>query len=126
MIRKLCLIAAVLFLIAPSNANAFWPYMGYGYGNGWGWGWNQPTTYRPAPPYFALYPPAYYSHQITARHYGASPFAWPAGMEPITYVPQTQPAVIVNPNASSNKAISQPVANTEAPQSINNPFFVSR
>ena len=129
MIRKLCLAVVALFLLAaPTSANAYWPYMGYGGYGGWGWGWNSPTSYRPAPPYFALYPPVYYSPHITARHYGASPFAWPAGMQPITYVSNARPAIIMNPNVNSNKAVSQqPVAATTEvqPLEIANPFFVS-
>ena len=54
----------------------------------WGWGFNQTTNYVPSPPYYAIYPPVYYSPFITARHYGASPFAWYPGMQPITYVPE--------------------------------------
>src|SRR5947208_6775894 len=106
MIRNVCLsIAVIACLFAPAQADAFWPYMGYpGYGGyGWGWGFNQATNYVPAPPYYSIYPPVYYAPYITARHYGASPFAWAGGMEPITYVPDTaapaalDPVIIDNP-----------------------------
>jgi hypothetical protein len=126
MIRKLCLAVVALFLLAPASADAFWPYLGYGGYGPYGWGYGNTTQFRPAPPYFALHPPVYYSPHITARHYGASPFAWPAGMQPITYVPQPQPVMIVNPNAAPNKAISRPVASMDTqPLEIANPFFVS-
>src|SRR5438876_2929451 len=105
MIRNLCFLSIVaLGLATPSTASAYWPYMGYwGYGtSGYGLGFNQASNYVPAPPYYAIYPPVYYSSQITARHYGASPFAWPAGFSPITYVPQgdltaPEPEIIENP-----------------------------
>src|SRR2546423_14570847 len=105
MIRKLCFLSiALLTLSAPSTASAYWPYGGYwGWGtSGYGLGFNNATNYVPAPPYYAIYPPVYYSQQITARHYGASPFAWPAGFSPITYVPQgeltsPEPDIIENP-----------------------------
>jgi len=85
MIRNVCLSIAVVFcLLAPAQSDAYWPYLGYpGYGGyGWGWGFNQATNYVPAPPYYSIYPPVYYAPYITARHYGASPFAWAGGMEP--------------------------------------------
>src|SRR5437763_9558818 len=111
MIRKLCLLSLVLLaLSAPSTASAYWPYMGWGWGtSGYGLGFNNATNYVPAPPYYSIYPPVYYSHQITARHHGASPFAWPAGFSPITYVPQgeltgPEPDVIENPFASGTKS----------------------
>src|SRR5436190_24340846 len=136
MIRKLCLFSVVaLCLFAPSSASAYWPYLGYGgyggYGNGWGL--NQATNYVPAPPYYAIYPPVYYSQQITARHYGASPFAWSPGMQPITYVGQpalvaaTEPEIIENPYVTTKSASKQVSADEKAtpPLNIANPFVVS-
>src|SRR5262245_47688341 len=116
MIRKLCLAAAcALCLAVPSSASAYWPYLGYGGflgGYGFGWGYSPTMYYVPPPPYYGVYPPVYYSSQITARHYGASPFAWYAGMEPITYVdgyegmPDPQPMMIENPYVKGAKATS--------------------
>jgi hypothetical protein len=134
MIRNLCLTAAVVLCLSlPSNAGAYWPYLGYG-GYGYGWGFNQATDYIPAPPYFAVHPPVYYAPHITARHYGASPYAWLPGMQPITYVPEggiaiqkTQPVMLANtfitePGATSVSA----VASTDVkPLKIENPFVVS-
>src|SRR3954464_6018520 len=111
MIRNVCLsIAVIACLFAPAQADAFWPYMGYpGYGGyGWGWGFNQATNYVPAPPYYSIYPPVYYAPYITARHYGASPFAWTAGMEPITYVPDTAPAAGPDPVIIENPFVTGP------------------
>src|SRR5262245_47213851 len=99
MIRTACLAAvAALLFAAPGAANAYWPcgsYGGGGYGHGYGM-WNNPSFWNggisASPlPFYALFPPVYYSHQITARHYGASPYAWYAGQEPITYVPMPGP-----------------------------------
>lgn len=106
MIRNLCLAAvAAALLAAPTSAEAFWPYGGFGgpWNYGYGYGLNAGVGYVPPPPYFSVYPPVYYSHQITARPYGASPFAWQAGMSPITTVPRYEsapapaPLEIVNP-----------------------------
>ncbi len=134
MVRKLCLVLMVaLCLAVPSSASAHWPYMGYGGFGGWGngWGWNAATQYRPAPPYFALYPPVYYSAHITKRHYGASPFAWDGGMHPITYVPSpapmaaAEPMMVENPYASgaANKRAS--ATGELSPLKMDNPFVAS-
>jgi hypothetical protein len=107
MIRKLLfVVAAALLVSVPASAQAYWPYYGYGgFGGGpWGYGYNYGTGYVPAPPYFSVFPPVYYSHQITARPYGASPYAWPAGFSPIVYrdeyyeaAPPAEPLMIENP-----------------------------
>jgi hypothetical protein len=121
--------------------------VGYGYGYGWGYGTIQPTNYVPAPPYYAIHPPVYYSPHITARHYGASPFAWLPGMQPITYVPEPvmtqrstaavsrdsllteksaapKAAMIDNPYVIEAKTASS--SSEPQPAKIDNPFFVSR
>lgn len=156
MIRTALFAACVAaFLVAPGDASAYWPYMGYGgFGGGWGWGNYQPTNYIPAPPYFAVHPPVYYGPHINARHYGASPFAWLPGMSPITYVPetaamlrgpiavrannlvaqtgdQTAALLIENPYVAKKVAASEPAetvqpTDTTLPAKIENPFFASR
>jgi len=138
MIRKVLLACALALLaLTPNSASAYWPYYGYG-GYGMGWSFNQPTDYIPAPPYFAVHPPVYYAPQITARHYGASPFAWPPGMAPITYgaMPVVQSVVIKNPHVTTSTenasekvaAVSHEVEAVETeiqPLRIDNPFVVS-
>jgi len=136
MIRRICIAAALLLCLAvPSTSSAYWPYMGYGgYGPyGWGWGYNQATNYVPAPPYYALYPPVYYSSMITARHYGASPFAWSPGMSPITYTDGAEPAaapdpvIIENPFVSGAKSTGAKNTKIEVkPLKIQNRFVVSK
>ena len=134
MVRKLFLILIVaLCLSAPSSASAYWPY-GYGayggWGYGYGWGIGTATQYRPAPPYFALYPPVYYSPHITARHYGASPFAWSGGMQPITYVSSSATMEAAEPMVVENPYVSAPMNRRAAtgelkPLKMSNPFVVS-
>jgi len=136
MIRNVCLsIALIACLFAPAQADAYWPYMGYpGYGAyGWGWGYNQATNYVPAPPYYSLYPPVYYAPYITARHYGASPFAWAGGMEPITYTPDTEPAagpdpvIIDNPFVTPKNTSAKPTSTRieSKPLKLGNPFVLN-
>src|SRR5262245_7092076 len=108
MLRAASLAAALLLsAIVPALVDDSWPFSGYGFGypcgNGYFNGYNYGYRYVLAPPYFSVYPPVYYSSDLTARHYGASPFAWPSVSEPITYVPQAdaapvpQPLMIENP-----------------------------
>ena len=99
----------------------------FGYGN------NGPAAYAlgniPAPPYFALHPPVYYSHSI-ARPYGASPFACPCNCHHGRH--ESARRVFVNPyiesvpreipTKSNAKTTSQVAA---VPVRIANPYFQS-
>lgn len=134
MIRAICLTAALLLVAAvPSNASAWYGYYGYGFGYPWGNnyfnGYNYGWDYVPAPPYYSIYPPVYYSTHITARHYGASPFAWPSVSEPITYIAQDdvpvapQPLMIENPYVKGTKRADATSENRDVqPVKIDNPY----
>ncbi|MEZ6093219.1 MAG: hypothetical protein R3C03_03125 [Pirellulaceae bacterium] len=74
---------------------------GYQYGYGIGAGVNHAFPFpgmnacgvlnREEPPFFAKYPPVYYSH-IVRRPYGISPYAAPAGIRPVEMdVPVSKP-----------------------------------
>lgn len=143
MIRTACLAAVcALLLAAPSNAEAYWGCYGWGYGAPWGYGYNNINTYGysyiPPPPYYAVHPPVYYSPHITARHYGASPYAWYPGMSPITYAPApaammaaSGPAIIENPHkpgarpAGTPRAEAPPAKSPLQPVKIENPYVAS-
>lgn len=86
----------MLFAVAVTTATLFSPtashaqYLdGYGFaagafagcGNGFGSSFCH-HRFGGQPPYFALYPPVYYSG-IVPRPYGISPFAAPAGISPV-------------------------------------------
>jgi hypothetical protein len=142
MSRIVLSVAALLSLFAlPAAAQAYWPYGG-GYGwNGWGQRYQYySTTYNDVQPYYSVYPPVYYSPYITARPYGASPYAWPAGVSPITTVtrgyarPMAEPLMIVNPYVQGAAAEAAPAPAREsrdaapattAPVSIENPYVAS-
>ena len=47
-------------------------------------------------PYYALYPPVYYSYPV-ARTYGYSPFAYPPGTRTPDIAPTAQAATYINP-----------------------------
>jgi hypothetical protein len=103
----------------------------YGHGFPWfGYGHNGPAAYAlgniPAPPYFALHPPVYYSHP-TARPYGHSPFACSCAChhgEPRT----PPPRVVANPY---NRAKSEGQKSTRGqdvaavPVRVSNPYVVA-
>jgi hypothetical protein len=61
---------------------------------------------REQPPYFAKFPPVYYSHAVK-RPYGISPFAAPAGVVPVEMshsMPAVEPVVIENPHVKQGAA----------------------
>lgn len=117
-------VAALLTAGSAAHSSAQSMYQdGYGFGAGLGFG--QPFPYPGAaahhggchngfglfpigtigfaprseePPYFAKFPPVYYSH-IVRRPYGVSPYAAPPGIAPVELaVPAPLPVTIVNPH----------------------------
>lgn len=102
---------------------------GGGYGGYGGWWTGLPYGFAQSPqelPYFAKYPPVYYSHPI-ARTYGYSPFAYPPGYMTPELQQAPAPADIINPYvpeqqakpaSDRNAAVQQP----PAPKVVLNPF----
>lgn len=85
------------------------------------------------PPYFAQFPPVYYKHPIIARHYGESPFPYPAcGCACSTTVEEITPAMMRNPfvkpsSEESTDAKEASMSGTSAapqPLIIINPYVV--
>jgi hypothetical protein len=145
MTRFACSAAFALLLLAlPATASAYWPYYGYGFGGhpaGFGGGYYTNMYYQydrgyvPPPPYFSVYPPVYYSPHITMRHYGASPYAWPAGFSPASFVGisnaarRPEPLMVMNPYvegaaeaapAAEQASATKPKASN--PLRIDNPY----
>jgi hypothetical protein len=116
---KWLLAAACAAVIFPAAAQAQYPYGGYGYGYG---GWGQMNygqgIYRGSnfvPPYFALHPPVYYSHEINRRPMGASPFAYPSW-----YAPPSQQAAADAPyQAPQPLMVENPYVKAKAPAPAN-------
>ena len=83
------------------------------------------STYVPAPPYFSIHPPVYYSYPV-ARPYGYSPYAYPGTVK----TPERKPVegiAIINPFFNENeetKAAEKKPAKTASRRVIDNPFFV--
>ncbi|HET6879726.1 MAG TPA: hypothetical protein VFI31_06215 [Pirellulales bacterium] len=97
------------------------PYaLGYGFfGNGlYG------SLYNDRPPYYALFPPVYYSYPVP-RPYGYSPFAYPPGFMTPEFE-QIQPKEVMNPYVP-RKPVGQPKERTASvPQVYHNPFIERR
>ncbi len=78
-------------------------------------------------PYFALYPPVYYSQSVP-RPYGYSPFALPPGVLPVEPVaaPEVKSAMIINPffrsSDEQNGKAADEVALKSKSKMIVNPF----
>lgn len=142
MSRFVLSVAALLSLLSlPVAAQAYWPFGGYYGWEGWGGRYQYySTTYNDLQPYYSVYPPVYYSPYITARPYGASPYAWPAGFSPMTTVsrgyarPSSPPLMIVNPYVEGAVAPAPAPAQesrsatpaTTVPVSIQNPYVATR
>ena len=69
------------------------PFNGFGYGFGQNGTGLYGLGYVPVPPYFALHPPVYYSHEIRRRPIGDSPYAY----LPRRPVPQPKRQFSLNP-----------------------------
>lgn len=86
----------------------------------------------PILPYYALYPPVYYSEPV-ARPYGFSPFALPPGKMPAEGIvfEAAEPEVTINPyfkpsKPDANDAAPSGEKTVAKPQVIENPYFVKR
>jgi hypothetical protein len=119
----LMIVAGAACGIFASDAQAQFggaPYaLGYGFfGNG------LYSMYNERPPYYALFPPVYYSFPV-GRPYGYSPFAYPPGFMTPEFE-QVQAKEVTNPYVP-RKPVSQPAQRTAAaPQIYLNPFIERR
>jgi hypothetical protein len=133
MVRRIaaCIVVGLIVLgIGASAAHAqnggvIAPFGGCGGGGGYGFGFfnygggiNNSSDHIP---FYALYPPVYYSFPV-ARPYGYSPFAYPPGTptpdvapEPVTY---TNPFVKPDPDA---RPVAERVA-ADGSRTYYNPF----
>jgi hypothetical protein len=117
-------VLAALVLVPVAQACDGWGYQGFIY---------QRLPLRtgnvPAPPYFALHPPVYYSGLIVRRAYGDSPYAYTADR------PVAAPRVFSEPAVMQPKWIENPFYREVAsstPASVGqyaesqiNPFYVA-
>jgi hypothetical protein len=117
-ILTLAVAVAAMALFASEQAAA------QGYNNGYlfGTGVNQACCGSgggarfTAPPYFAQFPPVYYSG-IVRRPYGISPYAAPAGIEPVELraIPaEVKPLTVRNPYMNNTQSASGPAMEVEA------------
>lgn len=105
-------------IVHSTSSVGFGNNCGLGYGNRWSWGpysLNRSLGYLPMPPYYAMHPPVYYSHNV-AVPYGMSPYPISSYSPSVSYVaerPTPEPQVVVNPYVSQERA-SDPVSTEPA------------
>ncbi len=149
-ILKVLIAAVVISIAVNQSANA--QVDGYRFGVGLGYAGHDgdcnhhsngrnffglaiaPTPRIEQPPFFALYPPVYYSPNIVSRPYGVSPYAAPAGITPVE-MGDAGPMHQVNPYYVEPGTIPPPESapkptendNDKAPKTtwIQNPYYNS-
>ena len=130
-------LATVSYLAPSANAQCG----GYGYGGYGGWGgWGAFDVGRlygvlaNNVPYYAAFPPVYYSAPVP-RTYGYSPFAYPPGVMTPEIVQSSEPVEIINPHfkASTATASDEEVEDkitatptTDGPLVVLNPYVTTR
>ena len=126
---------AAVLAVALSAGTASADCYGNGIGNCWFGNLNAygasgtlyGSGYLPVPPYYAIHPPVYYSHQYY-RPYGWTPFAQSSCISPVVLRPD--PVVVVNQyvpvkdvkDAKDVKKVKPD--NTAKSEMIVNPYFV--
>jgi hypothetical protein len=119
----LVVVAAAIWGVSSVEASAQVgggsPYLAYGFfGNGL-----YSMSYQ-APPFYALFPPVYYSAPVP-RPYGYSPFAYPPGF----ITPEVEPIQakqIINPYVPQKPVTPTSDRTAVAPKVIINPFVTRR
>ncbi len=99
-------------IVHRTSSVGFGNNCGLGYGNNWSWGpysLNRSLGYLPMPPYYAMHPPVYYSHNV-AVPYGMSPYPISSYSPSSSYVAERtipDPQVVVNPYVDQEVAADQ-------------------
>ncbi len=119
---KACLFLAVVAATSLASSSAKAQFFG-GCGSGYGWGYGIPYNVygQDSIPYFALYPPVYYSHPVP-RPYGFSPFAYPPGVTTPNGV-AFYSSNTFSPQARHRVNSRAAVKTAAAPLVIENPYF---
>jgi len=105
---RLRLSMTLLAALACSGLTASDAQAQYGLGCGGYGAWDVGRLYRTLGdrvPYFAAYPPVYYSHPV-ARPYGYSPFAYPPGVRTPEVGPAVEPMELINPHVESSSTLT--------------------
>ena len=97
LIMAVAVVAVTFMTQADAKAQTYGGGYQFGAGLNAGCGFGCNRFQREQPPYFAKFPPVYYSH-VVKRPYGVSPYAAPAGIAPVelNYVAPT-PLSVKNP-----------------------------
>lgn len=122
---KAILMVAMLAIGASADSAQAQIGPGFGWGGGYGYGMGlYGLMNTEPPPYYALFPPVYYSVPV-ARPYGYSPFAYPPGT--MTPEPASLPVKeVMNPYVPRKSTPKPSVLTASAPREILNPFVQQR
>lgn len=114
-------LAASLMFTNESQAQNYVGGFGSGFGC-YGYGYSQ-SWYVPVPPYYALHPPVYYSHEIVRRPVGDSPYAYPSRRPAAEPRRQFSRNPFV-PDAVTGEGSQQAAQDTDSvAQVMRNPFY---
>lgn len=121
MICAALLVASLVFTNESQAQNFYGGGFNPAFGN-YGYGYAQ-SWYVPVPPYYALHPPVYYSHEIVRRPVGDSPYAYQSrrpAAEPRRQL-SMNPFVPDAVNGEGSPQAAQ--ANDSTAQVMRNPFY---
>lgn len=119
--RPIAILAALMLVAAGDVCQGWWPYGGWS-SAGWFPGCFPRSSDFERLPYYALFPPVYYSHPVP-RTYGYSPFANLPELKTIVEIQSTGPMVVRNPcfRSATGNEISAGLS-AEGPLVVRNPF----
>lgn len=109
-LRRTLFAAAMVVSVGATAGRADAQCAGIGGFGGWGGYWGVGDLYRVLAdnvPYYAAFPPVYYSRPV-ARTYGYSPFAYPPGV--MTPEVECAPLAIENPYFEGSVPVDAPAA----------------
>ncbi len=117
MCAKLILVGSLILVVVGVAGSAV-GQDGYGFPYAFGGYYYSQSYLGEWPPYFALHPPVYYSHQVP-RTYGYSPFPYPPYV--LTPGSEMKPTVIQNVYSGGSNAESDEQQGPQ-PLRIDNPY----
>lgn len=111
----------ILLISGLGASPVFAQGIAFGSPGGYGMGFfNYGGPNQPSIPYYALYPPVYYSYPVP-RTYGYSPFAYPPGVMTPEIAPRASAAEYINPYVPQPTG-PKPAADQTVARTYYNPF----
>lgn len=111
---------SVCLLVASVGSVQAWDGCNGGLGFGYGYGYLY-NNLQYNVPYFAAFPPVYYSYPVP-RTYGNSPFAYPPGVMTPEVVETVEPAIIDNPHVESSLPTKKSAPEIKKESTVDSPI----